>query len=76
MAQESKVWSVLETVNEGSAEGDEREVTRSLLVFRLFFRQESGEGDDVQIDLLRTRACIGLSIAVRGTVRSHVGSIW
>lgn len=47
-----------------------REVTGSFLVFGLFFRQESREGDNVEVDLLLACASNGLAIAIRA-VSSH-----
>ena len=49
--------------------GRAREVTGSFLVFGLFFRQESGEGDNVEVDLLLACASNGLAVAIRAVSR-------
>ena len=49
---------------------DPREVTGCFLMFALLFRQVSGEGDDVCIDLLGAGAGV---LAIGVSVGCHVG---
>lgn len=47
-----------------------RKITGSLLVFRLLFCQESGQGDDFCVDALCSHSC--LRVAIGMPVGSHV----
>ena len=49
---------------------DSREVTGSFLVLALLFREESGEGDDVCVNLLRARAS---GMAIGTAIGGHLG---
>ncbi len=53
----------------------ERKVTGGFLVLRLFFRQEPGERDNVEVDLLLPSASNRLAVAI-GAVSSHVEKLF
>jgi hypothetical protein len=52
-----------------------REITSGLLVLCLLFCEESCEGDNVEVDLLRAAGCQGFPNAIRA-ISSHREGWW